>query len=1200
MNTVLIRFLQSLGLIFVLLALLVFWLIGTSSGLGWMVDRLQPTLKIESIQGALGSFQFNGLEVSVDGTRIQIDNGSLEWDLGNLLFKKVEIDALILNGVDIITAKTAQASSSYTGWQGLDMPVDVVVTNAQINKLTFSDGNESRTELDKIGFAATVINNLLQIKHFDVVAGDDRAQISGELDLSAGNDGAVDLKNEFAWRLAEIDIEGQGSLSGHWQSLRLTQSLTSPVYGQLSETKSEEKSATINAIISDVLETTISWQADIETAGMGKQTVADTELAIRAGKFDLNGSFDLERGIGGLDLSMLGAISGGNADISYWSLDTDVRMMNGDIAVNKLKLTEQADKNPATLTAHGRIERATRFLTEGSELGQIDLQGALTDFRWPLAVNAKPSKSSNKESSPIDIASVSGDFAITGTSERYAVKSKVKGRANGKPMNADIDLALGKSVIINNLIVSSGQSKLQVKGTADQQLNLNWDLQSPDLGDLLLGAKGALSSAGQLTGDRAKPSFTLKANSASLQWSDYSGRDIAISVQGALSSLSERIDLSVEAGSLDIGSSRVVQNLKVSIAGTGREHSISVNSILEQDTQLVLQANGRLMDVDKQLKWDGGIEKLSLSGPKLGNWGLEGSSNVRHASGSVFLSPSCMSNQGQSVCAQISSSNSSGLIDAKIDLKQLNLAAFNRFLSDYDIDLKGIANGELIYLRKSSNAIANISGFVESNSAVLSWFGSGDLDSSDETITFDSVRLEVNQQTQLEGSLSAVLSSGDRLDAQLGVATGFGSTNFSSSPLKGSGKLQIADLSILPTALMNAINMNGSFDSEFNIGGSIDSPEIAATGALADAHMEIPELGLVLKDINIRLSSDGSPKLKLLGQLASGAGLLKIDGAMDFKNIREPVMTISLKGENIQLSDTPELTILGDVSLLANFENNLFDLDGSVKLNEAELDFKVPEIAVLASDDVVLLGVETESSKIEQRINLNIDLGEKTHIRAKGLDAKLAGKLRVFREQAGIMRGEGQINISEGRYRAYGQDLKIDKGRLVFSGGSIEDPNLDLTAQKTVGDVAVGVSVTGRANAPRLNLYSNPSMPDQDILAVLLFNKRVDELGATDGLTLLRIANSLRGDGEPGGVAQMTDKLQQSLGLTNLEFQLSSDAPSIVAGKQFSSRFYVGYGYGLLDAAQSLILRYKLSDAWSVKADVGANSGADLLYRVER
>ncbi|MFT6408966.1 MAG: translocation and assembly module TamB, partial [Arenicella sp.] len=223
----------------------------------------------------------------------------------------------------------------------------------------------------------------------------------------------------------------------------------------------------------------------------------------------------------------------------------------------------------------------------------------------------------------------------------------------------------------------------------------------------------------------------------------------------------------------------------------------------------------------------------------------------------------------------------------------------------------------------------------------------------------------------------------------------------------------------------------------------------------------------------------------------------------------------------------------------------------------------------------------------------------KTSIRAQGLEANLSGKLLVFQEPEGVLRGRGEITVNEGRYRAYGQDLKIDKGRLLFDGGSIDDPSLDLKAEKTVDSITAGVSIIGRASAPRLNLYSTPSMQDEDILSVLVFDKPLGKLGSQDGFTLLRIANSLRGDGS-SQITKMTEKLQQSLGLTSLELQLTSNAPSLVAGKQLSSKFYVGYGYGLLDAAQSLILRYNLSEAWSIKADLGTDSGADLRYQIER
>jgi translocation and assembly module TamB len=158
---------------------------------------------------------------------------------------------------------------------------------------------------------------------------------------------------------------------------------------------------------------------------------------------------------------------------------------------------------------------------------------------------------------------------------------------------------------------------------------------------------------------------------------------------------------------------------------------------------------------------------------------------------------------------------------------------------------------------------------------------------------------------------------------------------------------------------------------------------------------------------------------------------------------------------------------------------------------------------------------------------------------------------------------------------------------------------LDLSAVKTVNEITAGVRVQGRAQAPELSLFSNPGMSDQDVLSVLIFGKPVSNLASQDSLTLLKIAASLRGNGLDQ-FSRMTSKLQDMLGLSSLELRLTGDAPEVVAGKQLSSRFYIGYGYGLLDAVQSLVLRYKLSEAWSIQGDFGADSGADLRYQLER
>ena len=74
--------------------------------------------------------------------------------------------------------------------------------------------------------------------------------------------------------------------------------------------------------------------------------------------------------------------------------------------------------------------------------------------------------------------------------------------------------------------------------------------------------------------------------------------------------------------------------------------------------------------------------------------------------------------------------------------------------------------------------------------------------------------------------------------------------------------------------------------------------------------------------------------------------------------------------------------------------------------------------------------------------------------------------------------GTGEIQIVDGKYRAFGNELTIDPGRFVFGGGAIDNPGLDvrayrgLTAQQNVmtgsGEI-VGVNLRGTLRRPASN-----------------------------------------------------------------------------------------------------------------------------------
>jgi translocation and assembly module TamB len=596
-------------------------------------------------------------------------------------------------------------------------------------------------------------------------------------------------------------------------------------------------------------------------------------------------------------------------------------------------------------------------------------------------------------------------------------------------------------------------------------------------------------------------------------------------------------------------------------------------------------------------QWIGELSVLNLNDPVLAEWRLKNRVIINVASDVLSVSESCLINRAQSLCFEALKNAQSTQLSAV--LTSLDLSNLNILAQLYDLNIKGQANGEFSYLKAPTQTLASINGYLQSTSAVLTWQESGDAPQSDETLVFESIRASIKQVDSLRGSIAVTLANTDAMTFDIDVDEGFESPTFMQAQVRGKAKLAVADLSVLPSVLLDAVSLNGALNADLELKGSLSHPEIIASGALKNARADIPELGLQLEGLELKLTSDGTSKVDLDGQLRSGKGQLYLSGNVDFLDLPAPKVVLVIKGENLQLADTPELNIIGDINLTSSLENQLLDLRGGVVLERAELDFKLPETAVLVSNDVVLKGIEKSVSNLKQSLNITVDLGNKTKISAKGLEANLSGQLLVFQQPGGILRGDGQITVNNGRYRAYGQDLKIDKGRLVFDGGSIDDPNLALKAEKKIDATTAGVSVTGRASSPRLNLYSSPSMQDEDILSILIFNKPVGNLASQDGFTLVRIANSLRGDGS-SEVTKMTEKLQQSLGLTSLEFQLNNNALSVVAGKQFSSKFYIGYGYGLLDAAQSLILRYNLSDAWSIKADLGADSGADLRYQIER
>ncbi len=333
-------------------------------------------------------------------------------------------------------------------------------------------------------------------------------------------------------------------------------------------------------------------------------------------------------------------------------------------------------------------------------------------------------------------------------------------------------------------------------------------------------------------------------------------------------------------------------------------------------------------------------------------------------------------------------------------------------------------------------------------------------------------------------------------------------------------------------------------------------------------------------------------------------GEIYLNGDADWSQIENWRARVTAKGSKVRITVPPMVRM--DVSPDVVFEAtpNLFTLDGRVDVPWARIVVHdLPESAVGVSSDVVMLNdnlqpEEPKTASIPINSNLIVHVGNNVRIDAFGLKARLTGDLNVVQDKQGLGLN-GQINIPEGRFHAYGQDLIVRKGELLFSGPP-DQPYLNIEAIRnpdaTEDDVIAGVRVTGLADEPKAEIFSDPAMSQQAALSYLLRGQGLesdqsDSAAMTSMLIGLGVAQS----------GQIVGKIGETFGVSNLalDTQGVGDSSQVVVSGYVLPGLQVKYGVGIFDSIATLTLRYRLMPKLYLEAVSGVDQALDLLYQFE-
>ncbi len=392
-------------------------------------------------------------------------------------------------------------------------------------------------------------------------------------------------------------------------------------------------------------------------------------------------------------------------------------------------------------------------------------------------------------------------------------------------------------------------------------------------------------------------------------------------------------------------------------------------------------------------------------------------------------------------------------------------------------------------------------------------------------------------------------------------------------------------------------------NANLRLGGNAQKPLVYGRMALDKVDIDGHWMPFDMTEGRLAMNFDGMTST-LEGLVSTTHGQLNLSGDADWRDINAWRARIAAKGDKLRVTVPPMIRIDVSPDLIFEATPQLFSLNGSVDIPWARITVQeLPESAVGVSSDEVMLDdqlkpIQPKTAGIPINSNLMIHVGNDVRLDAFGLKARLKGDLKVVQDKNGLGLN-GQIDIPSGRFHAYGQDLIVRKGQLMFSGPP-DQPLLNLEAirnpDSTEDDVTAGVRVTGLADAPKLEVFSDPAKSQQEALSYLLRGQGLGSSGADgNAMTSMLIGMGVAQSG------QLVGKIGEAFGVSNLalDTQGVGDSSQVVVSGYVLPGLQVKYGVGIFDSLATLTLRYRLMPKLYLEAVSGLDQALDLLYQFE-
>ncbi len=739
---------------------------------------------------------------------------------------------------------------------------------------------------------------------------------------------------------------------------------------------------------------------------------------------------------------------------------------------------------------------------------------------------------------------------------------------------------------IKKLRLSAAQNTLVVEGRAGHGLDLDAELDMGDLSRLPLGIAGALRGSLGLSG---KPGGMLAVDAnlqgEKLQWRNLSAGRLKLVANIPEVSESSSLDLRLFLHEIEVPG-LASSALSLQAAGTVQSHTLQLAiESGSEGSKLEASCEGRLDSAGWATHcapFEGQLAHAYRETPARINLG-QGLA-MQYANAEFVVAPLAI--EIDSVALELTEALRVAGTQASGRMQWRHLPF--RWLAHFYPQVPIRQDNDTVegYLELGGLQPLVASSVIESDRLLLEWAN----EDQQQQLLLTGLRAQADLSAD-RLTLTAACESAHDSSLQLQVAV---DEPGDSRVLSGKMRIDVGQTSEI-ASFFNATQFGeGKGFVDIDLGGTTSEPLLNGKAELGIADIAIEELENRVDDLRLQAAFSAN-EFTYNGYLQAGTGRVLVDGSGNWQELDNYQLKTSLAISKLALMFEDRGSVLFDSNLEFQMQSQALSLTGDVDVLEADIQLEhlSPKVIRISPDTVITGRPEGRSLSRARDIELAINLEDQARFRGYGADFRLSGQLALNESEGRSLEAYGKVDISTGRYRAYGQRLNVRRGKLLFN-GPLDNPVIDFEAiRDTPGDQVAGIALSGTLQKPVSRLFAEPPMPESDVAYFLVTGKHRNE-GSVEDATLDTALFALANTGIGTGASNLASRL----GVEDFQFSASKTEGTTTANVSgyVTPRLYVRFGTSIGENINTLFLQYMLTRNLVLESVSGLNNSMDIFY----